>query len=216
MRHGGQKKGDGWHLAWIKVNNASTGAVTMFKCNRWVDRRGLGDPGAVAAVTALPPDAAAAAAGVQRSAKDRALLQKGKALALRAPGGVAAAAAAQAPLVPDRRMEADLGGTAGVVESATGPVAGPPAGPPGYRIAFHTSRMCGSGTHAKVGRSTCWAVGAGTHARAGAVHGISQGGKRACLHAASRMQATHGPSRALRHHLVSSPFPMPALRCTWR
>lgn len=150
MRHDGAGRG-GWHLAWCKVTNLTTAAVAMFKCNRWVDLRSGADPGIVGVVAALPPDQAAAAAGRQRSAKDRALLGKwgpagGKAVGLADPAAVAAAAAAKAPLVQDGRFEAELP----AVEAAV-PAGGQPSGPPGYRIALHTSRICGSRTRAKVG-----------------------------------------------------------------
>lgn len=95
------------------------------------------DPGIVAVVVALPPDQAAAAGG-QHSAKDRLLLG----------GGRAAQAASLAPVVQDVRMEAELGGS--LVEAGM-EGAGSEAGPPGYRVVFHTSRICGSGTKAKVG-----------------------------------------------------------------
>lgn len=38
VRHDGQGKKNGWHLAWLKVHNDTTGAVAMFNCNRY--RRG--------------------------------------------------------------------------------------------------------------------------------------------------------------------------------
>jgi hypothetical protein len=34
VRHDGQGKKNGWHLAWVKVTNETTGAVAMFNCNR--------------------------------------------------------------------------------------------------------------------------------------------------------------------------------------
>lgn len=112
----------------------------MFKCNRWVDRRGRDDPHIVAVVLALPPDQAAAAGG-RLNTKDRLLL-----------GGsvkaAAAAAAAQAPLVQDMRMVAELGGE---TEEGGEVAAAAPSGLPGYRVVFHTSRICGSGSKAKVG-----------------------------------------------------------------
>ncbi|KAL4458577.1 hypothetical protein ABPG75_013442 [Micractinium tetrahymenae] len=145
VRHDGAGRGGGWHLAWCKVTNLTTSAVAMFKCNRWVDRRSGADPGIVGVVTALPPDQAAAAAGRQRSSKDRALLGKWKVGGPAGPAAVAAAAAAKAPLVQDSRFDAELP----AVEAAA-PGGGQAAGPPGYRIAFHTSRICGSGTRAKI------------------------------------------------------------------
>jgi hypothetical protein len=148
VRHDGSGRGGGWHLAWAKVSNLTTGAVGMFKCNRWVDRRGHDKPHIVSVVLELPPNQAAAAGGLL-SAKDRLLL-----------GGsfkAAAAAAARAPLVQDVRMEAEPGGEA---PEAGAVAAAPAAGLPGYRVVFHTSRICcGSGTNAKVG-APVWLVGA--------------------------------------------------------
>jgi hypothetical protein len=148
VRHEGSGRGAGWHLAWAKVSNRTTGAVAMFKCNRWVDRRGRDDPRIVSVVLALPPDQAATAGG-RLSAEDRLLL-----------GGsvkaAAATAAAQAPLVQDVRMEAEPGGEAAEAGEVA---AAPPAGLPGYRVVFHTSRICGSGTKAKVG-APVWRVSA--------------------------------------------------------
>lgn len=145
VRHDGAGRGNDWHLAWVKVANITTGAVAMFKCKRWVDRRRRDDPGAVAAVAALPPDATAAVGG-KLNAKDR-LLLGGSAKA------GAAAAAAHAPLVQDVRMSADRGpvewAEGGAGSQPPAPQAGP-AGMPGYRVVFHTSRMCGSGTKARV------------------------------------------------------------------
>lgn len=141
MRHDGAGRGNGWHLAWVKASNLTTGAVAMFKCNGWVDRRRHEDPGIVAVVVALPPDQAAAAGG-QLSGKDRLLLGGGS------KAFTAAAAALQAPQVPGVRREAELGSSPGVGAEEGGVEAG---GLPGYRVVFHTSRICGSGTHAKVG-----------------------------------------------------------------
>lgn len=165
VRHDGAGRSGGWHLAWCKVTNLTTSAVAMFKCNRWVDRRSGADPGVVGVVTALPPDQAAAAAGRKRSAKDVALLGKVCTAAGGASGPVGlaavAAAAAKAPLVQDSRFEAELP----AVETA--PHAGnQPTGPPGYRIAFHTSRICGSGTRAKVGAGRGLKVCPGARAEA--------------------------------------------------
>ena len=55
VRHDGSGRRNGWHLAWAKVTNATTGAVALFKCNRWVDLRGHDDPGIVGVVLAQPP-----------------------------------------------------------------------------------------------------------------------------------------------------------------
>jgi hypothetical protein len=141
VRHDGAGRANDWHLAWVKVTNTTTGALAMFKCKRWVDRRRREDPGAVGAAAALPPDAVAAA-GERLDTRDR-LLLGGKKAAL------AAAAAQQAPRVQDLRMSAELGGVVRAGEEGPGE-AGPEA-LPGYRVVFHTSRMCGSGTRAKVG-----------------------------------------------------------------
>ncbi len=147
MRHDGAGRGNGWHLAWVKATNLTTGAVAMFKCGRWVDRRRQEDPGIVAVVVALPPDQAAAAGG-RRSAKDRLLL--GSPPGLGAKGGVAASAALQAPAPQEVQGQADLGGSMHLAEAGSMEGLGGAAALPGYRVVFHTSRMCGSGTHAKV------------------------------------------------------------------
>lgn len=159
VRHDGAGRGAGWHLAWVRAANLTTGAVAMFKCGRWVDRREPSDPAIVAVVVSLPPDQAAAAAGGTRSAKDRLLLLGRKAAGKASLGGggggsfaaSTAAAALQAPLVQGVRMEAGLGGSPGQAALLGGEGGeGGAAGLPGYRVVFHTSRMCGSGTRAKV------------------------------------------------------------------
>lgn len=162
VRHDGAGRGAGWHLAWVKASNLTTGAVAMFKCARWVDRREPADPAIVAVVVSLPPDQAAAAAGGQRSAKDRLLLLGRKTAALAGLGGggnlaaSTAAAALQAPLVQGVRMEAGLGGSPGQAALLGGDGGEEGAGGlPGYRVVFHTSRMCGSGTRAKVRCCCC-------------------------------------------------------------
>lgn len=35
VRHDGAGRSNGWHLAWVKATNLTTGAVAMFKCGRW-------------------------------------------------------------------------------------------------------------------------------------------------------------------------------------
>lgn len=110
-----------------------------------MDRRRQDDPSIVAVVVALPPDQAAAA-GERRSAKDRLLL--GSLPGLGAKGGIAASAALQAPAPQEIQAQADLGGSMHVAEA--GGMEGAAAALPGYRVVFHTSRMCGSGTRAKV------------------------------------------------------------------
>lgn len=120
----------------------------MFKCERWVDRRRQEDPGIVAVVVALPPDQAAAA-GSRRSAKDRLLL--GSLPGLGTKGSMAASAALHASAPQEVQGQAELGGSMHLAEAGgmEGLVAA--AALPGYRVVFHTSRMCGSGTRAKVG-----------------------------------------------------------------
>ena len=146
VRHDGTGRTSGWHLAWVRARNLTTGAVAMFQCGRWVDRRQHDDPPTVAVVVALPPDQAAAAGG-QLSAKDRHLLPGGTGGGIKAY--TTAATAAQAP-VPQQglRREAELEGSWGEVGVAE--TQGPPTGAAGYRVVFHTSRMCGSGTKARV------------------------------------------------------------------
>ncbi|PRW59715.1 lipoxygenase homology domain-containing 1 isoform A [Chlorella sorokiniana] len=147
VRHDGAGRGNGWHLAWVKATNLTTGAVALFKCERWVDRRRQEDPGIVAVVVALPPDQAAAASG-RRSTKDRLLL--GSLPGLGAKGGIAASAALQAPAPQEVQAQAELGGSMHRAEAGGMEGLGAAAALPGYRVVFHTSRMCGSGTRAKV------------------------------------------------------------------
>ena len=202
VRHDGSGRGAGWHLAWAKVSNCTTGAVAMFKCNRWVDRRGRDDPRIVSVVLALPPDQAAAAGG-RLSAKDRLLL-----------GGsvkaAAAAAAAQAPLVQDVRMEAEPGGEAAEAGEV---VAAAPAGLPGYRVVFHTSRICGSGTKAKVGRSCVCVLKAVQLAPASwqCVPAVPPGVRpSSCLPATSGVS----PSSSIHSNFLCLPGLPPPRRCT--
>lgn len=156
VRHDGTGKGNNWHLAWVKATNLTTGAVAMFKCNRWVDRRAPADPAIVAVVVSLPPDQAATAAGVERSTKDRLLLRglgRSK-VPLAGMASSTAAAALQAPQMQATRMEAELGGSPAEMGGMEGVES--PGGLPGYRAVFHTSRICGSGTRAKVGGDRWW------------------------------------------------------------
>ena len=160
VRHDGSGRRNGWHLAWAKVTNATTGAVALFKCNRWVDLRGHDDPGIVGVVLAQPPDQAAPAASVQRSSKDRLLLLASSSKSAATPAAALprglGAAAAKAPLMLDERMAIEVErGMVAAVERGGGPAGGggeaASSGLPGYRVVFHSSRACGSGTRAQVG-----------------------------------------------------------------
>ncbi|GAB4821886.1 hypothetical protein N2152v2_008932 [Parachlorella kessleri] len=121
VRHDGQKK-TAWHLAFVKVANQQTGAVAMFNCNRWIDKQ-TGDPEVVGVVVAMPskPD-------LQQPLANRFAL-KDKTVHMAAAGR-------------------------GTVTFQEGTKKAPSDLPlqeqSGYKVAFHTSRGCGSGTNSKV------------------------------------------------------------------